>query len=200
MNMSGLRAIRTAVATGALVTMANIAVAAPANYTIDAEHFSFGFLVRHIGFADILGMFLEMQGSYTFDEETMELSDVRVVVKTESVFTNHEARDEHLRSADFFNSGEFPEMVFVGQGAEKIGDRSGKVVGELTLLGVTQPLTLDVTWNKSGNYPFGDGHFAMGMSARGKLSRSDFGMTYAVQGDIVGDEVELILEFEGIRQ
>ena len=74
-------------------------------------------------------------------------------------------------------------------------------VGTLAAIrGVTRPVTLDVTWNKTGEYPFGDKHYAIGLSARTKIKRSDFGMTYALDGGLVGEEVDIILEFEAIRQ
>ena len=91
-------------------------------------------------------------------------------------------------------------MTFVGTGAEQTGPRSGKISGDLTLRGETRPLTLDVTWNKSGVYPFGHKDHVIGISARGTLKRSDYGMTYAVENGWVGDEVELIIEFEARRK
>src|SRR3546814_1094629 len=81
---------------------------------------------------------------------------LKVTVKTASVFTGHKKRDDHLRSADFLNSKEFPEMTFVGESTEKTGPRTGKIHGELTLLGVTRPVTLDVVLNRIGEYPIGD--------------------------------------------
>ena len=94
----------------------------------------------------------------------------------------------------------YPEITFRGTSAEQTGARTGKVIGDLTIRGVTKPVTLDVVLNKSGQYPFGDMHYATGISARTKIKRSDFGMTYAVESGLVGDEVEIILEFEAIRQ
>ena len=176
------------------------AQAASAKYELDPAHMTIGFLVSHIGFAKTFGLFREASGSFVFDEEALTVSDIEVVVQTDSVWTNHKKRDDHLRNSDFLNTGKFPEMTFVGTSAEQTGERSGKITGNLTLLGETHPLTLDVTWNKSGAYPFGDKHYAIGLSARGTLKRSLYGMTYAVAGDIVGDEVELIIEIEGIRQ
>ena len=183
-----------------LAVSSQTARAEAARYEIDPEHFSVGFLVHHIGFADTLGMFLEAEGSFVFDEESLQLSDVRVEVETESVFTNHKKRDKHLRSSDFLDSDEFEEMTFVGTGSEQTGPRSGKVTGNLTLRGQTRPLTLDVTWNKSDRYPFGHKDHVIGISARGSLKRSDFGMTYAVENGWVGDEIELIIEFEARRK
>ena len=174
--------------------------AEPRDYKLDPEHLTVAFLVHHIGFAKTLGFFEEVEGSFTFDEESLSLAAVEVVVETDSVTTFHKKRDEHLRSKDFLNVKRFSEMTFVGTGAEKTGERQGRVTGDLTLLGQTRPLTLDVTWNKSGEYPFGGNPYVIGISARGTLRRSEFGMTYAVDNGWVGDEVELIIEFEARRQ
>lgn len=181
------------------------AAAEPAQYEVDPDHFSIGFLVDHAGYGKVLGMFLEGSGSFTFDEDARTLSDVRIVIRTESVFTNHEKRDDHLRSPDFLNADEFPEMVFAAPGGTATGDRTGRIDGTLTLLGVSQPVSLDVTWNKSAEYPFGGGLFSdkpyvTGISARGRFKRSAFGMTYGIDGDLVGDDVELILELEAQRK
>ena len=175
------------------------AQAEPHEYELDPAHTSIGFLVDHVGYDKVLGMFLESSGTFTFDEETQELSDVEIKIEAESVFTNHKKRDQHLRSPDFLNAREFPEMIFTMTKAEKISDTEGKVHGELELIGQTYPLVLDVTFNKAGAYPFND-DYAIGISARGSFKRSEFGMMYGVDNGWVGDEVHLIIEFEAIRQ
>lgn len=181
------------------------AMAEAERYEIDPDHLSVGFLVEHVGYSKVLGMFRKASGAYTFDEATGELSDVVVTIETESVFSNHRKRDEHLRSADFLNSAEFPQMVFRA-GRSTPGDgRRYRIEGQLELLGQTQPLTLEATWNKSGEYPFGGGllsgkPYVMGVSARGSFRRSAHGMNYSVDNGWVGDTVELIIEFEAQRQ
>ncbi len=172
----------------------------PRRYEIDPNHLSIGLLVEHVGFAKVLGMFLEANGSYTFDEATGEMTDLVVTIKTDSVFTNQKNRDEHLRSPDFLNSAEFPEMVFRAARATPVEGRTYRVEGELELLGDTNPVTLDATWNKSGAYPFAENTYVMGVSARGRFQRSAFGMTYSVDNGWVGDEVEMLIEFEAQRQ
>ncbi len=179
--------------------------AEPAEYRIDPDHLSVGFLVDHIGYAATLGLFREAEGSFRFDEQTGVVTDLRVVVDTASVFTNHKKRDDHLRSADFLNSREFPQMVFSADEARPAGERRYQIEGQLELLGKTRPLTLEATWNKSAEYPFGGGVFGAnpyvtGVSARGSFKRSDYGMNYAVDNGWVGDEVRLIIEFEAVRQ
>jgi polyisoprenoid-binding protein YceI len=174
-------------------------------YEIDPEHLSIGFLVEHIGYSKVLGMFRKASGSYTFDEASGELSNVLVTIESESVFSNHRKRDEHLRSADFLNSAEFPQIIFRAERATPGEGRRYRIQGELELLGQALPLTLEATWNKSAEYPFGGGLFGgksyvMGVSARASFQRSAYGMTYSVDNGWVGDEVELIIEFEARRQ
>lgn len=199
------RISRLAILVSLLIGLALPVQAKPAKYVIDPEHFTIAISVRHIGYFNLIGLFTEGAGSFTFDEAKPEVSDIKVTVKTGSFFSGHEKRDAHVRSADFLSAKEFPEMVFVGKRSEKTGDRTGKIHGELTLRGVTKPLTLDVTWLKSGEYPIGGGLFGgkpyvTGINARGVLKRSDFGMTYAVENGLVDDEVTLILGFEARRQ
>jgi polyisoprenoid-binding protein YceI len=170
--------------------------AEPTRYELDAEHTTVAFLVEHIGYAKTLGQFRGASGGFTFDTESGELTAVRIVVETATVDTHHEARDRHLKSADFLDSGRHPTMTFTASGAEASGERTFTVTGELTLLGRTRPLTLDATLNKLAPYPIGDRAEVVGVSARGSLQRSEFGMTYGVADDLVGDEVEIIIEIE----
>jgi polyisoprenoid-binding protein YceI len=174
-----------------------------ARYEIDPDHLTVAFLVDHIGYAKTLGLFRTARGSYSFDEANARLSAVRIEVDTGSVFSNQRKRDDHLKGPDFLNSSEFPRMVFTADGARRTGERSFEIAGQLQLLGKTQPLTLQATWNKSAESPlggFGRKPYVMGVSARGSFKRSAFGMNYAVANGWVGDEVELIIEFEAIRQ
>jgi polyisoprenoid-binding protein YceI len=171
-------------------------------YELDPEHMSIGFLVDHVGYAKVLGMFRAARGSYNFDEKTGTLSDVRIEVDTASVFTNHGKRDEHLRGADFLNSTQFPRMVFTASSATRSGERGFEIDGQLELLGRTQPLKLTATWNKSEASPMGGlfKPYIMGVSARGSFKRSAYGMNYGVGNGWVGDEVPLIIEFEAQRK
>lgn len=178
---------------------ASPAVAEPQSYEIDPEHFSIGFLAQHLDFADVIGMFLEGGGSFTYDAETKTVSDLRVEIDADSVFTNHKRRDRHLRSPDFLNAREFPAIVFTGAAAEALSDNAGTVTGNLELLGQSRPVTLDVTLVNAAVYPFGHEKFTLGISARATFNRSEFGMSYGI-GDLVGDEIELMLEFEAIQQ
>lgn len=183
-----------------MVALLALLLASPELYEIDPQHLTVGFLVEHVGFAKVFGRFNEAEGSFRFDEETGEISNVRVVVQTASVDTTVAPRDRHLRSADFLNVEKFPEMVFESVGATKLVGRKGELEGTLSLLGVTRPLPLFVVWNKSGVSPLPGNPYVAGMSVRGSFSRSAFGMIYGVDDGLVGDEVELLIELEAQRR
>jgi polyisoprenoid-binding protein YceI len=190
-------------AVGAFGLAAPPAHAEAARYEIDPDHLSIGFLVEHLGYAKVLGMFRAGRGSYRFDEATGALSDVRIEIDTTSVFSNQRKRDEHLAGPDFLNSAEFPRMVFTAAGARRVADRKFEIAGQLELIGRKQPLTLQATWNKSAENPlagFMRKQYTMGVSARGSFRRSAYGMNYALDNGWVGDEVELIIEFEATRK
>ncbi|WP_439609313.1 YceI family protein [Hydrogenophaga sp.] len=191
-----------------LALCAHLLAAAPAHaqaakYELDPDHITVAFLVDHIGYAKVLGLFRSARGSYRFDEATATLSEVRIEVETASVFSNQRKRDDHLKGPDFLNSGEFPRMVFTASSARRTGDRNFEITGQLELLGKSLPLTLQATWNKSAESPMGGPlrkPYVMGVSARGSFKRSAYGMNYAVSNGWVGDEVPLIIEFEAVRQ
>lgn len=173
--------------------------AEPRTYVIDPSHFSIVFNAMHIGYAPTWGLFLKGEGSFTYDENTRELSDLSVAIETASVFSNDERRDGHLRSDDFLSADAHPRITFRMTDARAETEATGTVIGDLTLRGVTRPVTLNVTLNKIGPYPFGDTH-VVGISARTVLRRSDFGMIYAVENGLVGDEVDIRIDLEAVRQ
>ena len=199
--------LKTAIVWAALAAssplMISTAHAQAARYELDPDHITVAFLVDHIGYAKVLGLFRSARGSYRFDEATATLSEVRIEVETASVFSNQRKRDDHLKGPDFLNSGEFPKMVFTATSAKRTGDKTFDIGGQLELLGKSLPLTLQATWNKSAESPLGGPlgkPYVMGVSARGSFKRSAYGMTYAVANGWVGDEVPLIIEFEAVRK
>jgi polyisoprenoid-binding protein YceI len=174
-------------------------LAAPATYRIDPEHFSIAFLVEHLGFEKVIGQFAAASGEFVYDEETRKLTSGSVEVKAASVTTHHGPRDGHVRSADFLDADKFPVIRFVAK-VYRAGEDGGILEGDLTLLGQTHLVELTTRLNKAGKYPFGHGKHTLGISARAKLKRSEWGMVYGVAGNMVGDEVELLFEFEALRQ
>ncbi|MEM1050003.1 MAG: YceI family protein [Pseudomonadota bacterium] len=169
-------------------------------FKIDPEHTMVVFFVDHFGYSNVFGRFNEFAGTFTFDPENVENSAIEMTIDAASVDTNHTRRDNHLRSPDFLNSEEFPEITFASKSVEKTGDKTGKVMGDITILGTTQPITLDVTFNKIAPHPIPsyNGAIVAGFSATAQLSRSAFGMTYAEGA--VGDVLDLRFEVEGIQQ
>jgi polyisoprenoid-binding protein YceI len=188
-------------ATAAFLALATTAPARAdmATYAIDPDHTTVAFTVMHAGYARTLGRFAEVQGSFAYNDETQELSDVVVTITTASVQTWHEARDEHVRSVDFLAAEAHPRITFVADGGTPTSETTGTVTGDLTIRGVTNPVTLDVTMNQLADYPCCHGKETLGISATTRILRSDFGSTYALPV-FVGDEVDIMLEFEAIRQ
>lgn len=174
------------------------AVAEPQAFELDPSHTAITFSADHLGLADVVGQFLEVQGTFTHDPEAGTVTDMTVTIQADSVFTNHDARDGHLRSDDFLDSENHPEIIFVSTASEKTGETTGLLHGDLTILGVTKPVTLEVTKLGEGNYPFGDKHFAVGYKATTTIKRSEWGMMYGVEPGLVGDEIEIWIEGEAI--
>lgn len=187
----------TTAVTLALATPA--ALAEPETYVIDDEHFSMAFEVMHIGYAPVMGMFRDVEGQFEYDEEKKQLTSGKLTFKSKSVFTNHDKRDDHLRKDDFLNSGKFPDITFEVTGFESTGDNTGIVTGDLTLLGQNRSVGVDVTLNKSAEYPIGHEDYTLGMTAETTIKRSEWGMTYGIEDDLVGDEVRLRFGLEAVR-
>ena len=185
-----------------LLLFSSTIVANENNYVIDDSHFSIGFLVEHAGYAKTLGLFKQIEGKYTYDQSLNLVKDLVMTINTDSVFTNHDKRDAHLRSPDFLDVEKFPTMTFMVDEYD-LSKTPGKLKGKFTLLGVTKDIVLDFNINKVAEYPFRVGlskPIVMGVSARASLNRSDYGMSYGVDKNLVGDEIELIIEFEARQQ
>lgn len=166
------------------------------HYTLDKPHTQIVFTVNHLGFSHSMGKFTDYSGDFTFDRTQPENSKVAVTIKATSLDLSDEKWNEHMKGPDFFNVEKFPEITFKSTGIKKLSDTTADITGDLTMLGVTKPVTLHTTHNKSDKFPFGE-KYVSGFSARGTLKRSDFGMTYGLPA--VGDDVELTIEVEGVR-
>jgi polyisoprenoid-binding protein YceI len=175
------------------------AQAEPARWTIDPGNSSIAFSANHIGYKDVLGLFLEERGSFTYDETTRELADLVFEVEAASVFTDNPARDRHLKSGDFLDAESHPLIRFVMTEAVPETEDSGTIRGDLTVRGVTRPVEVAVTLNRIAPYPWG-GNYVLGVSAEAVVGRSAFGSTYALEGGLVGDEITLRFEIEAIRE
>jgi polyisoprenoid-binding protein YceI len=168
-------------------------------WTIDPTHTEVGFSVRHLGVSKVRGRFTGVDGKLAVGSD---LADTRldVTVDLSSVETGNADRDAHLRSSDFFNVDSHPTMTFTSTVIRRNGE-DFVVEGELTLNGITNQLTLDVEFNGVGTNPFSQAQQA-GFSARGSLSRKEFGIEWnvplAAGGVLVGDKVEIAIEAEAV--
>ncbi|MBY5988256.1 YceI family protein [Roseovarius atlanticus] len=183
----------------ALAALPAAAQAEMARYELDPSHTSVYFTIDHVGYAKTLGIFPGIEGSFQYDSETQELGEVTVNIDATSVDTFHDGRNEHVRKADFLDVSNHPEITFTANGGTQTSDTEGTVEGELTILGQTQPVTLNVTLNKAEAYPFGHERFVLGLSMDASIQRSDFGMTYGVENGLVGDTVDINIETEAMR-
>jgi polyisoprenoid-binding protein YceI len=168
------------------------------NWKFDTAHSSLNFWVRHLMLSKVHGRFTRWTGSLAFDAEAPESSRVEVEIDVASIDTREPQRDAHLRSADFFDAEKFPALTFVGTGIERSGDNEYKLTGELTMHGVTKPVSLDVEYIGRSRHPtLGE---RVGFSAKGALHRKDWGLTYnqilEAGGLALGDKVDLQLEIE----
>lgn len=172
-----------------------------AKWNLDKDHTSLGFEVVHMVVSKTKGKFTEYSGTVEMDVDKQEFKTLEAVIKTASVTTDHQKRDDHLRSADFFDANTFPTMTYKMRSYTKSGDQY-TAVGDFTLLGVTKELTLVGTFNGVAQDPWGNTR--AGFTAEGTLNRKDFGMKFSKLLDsgglMVGDEVKLILEIEVIKE
>ena len=158
-------------------------------YALDPMHTFVVFKISDLGYADVVGWFTAVSGELTFDPADVSKSALNVTIKTTSIDTHFAQRNKDLMSPDFLNVAEFPEMKFKSTSIEKTGDKTGKVTGELTLLGVTKPVTMDVTFNKLAPNPFNNNKPTAGFKAHTVIRRSDFGMKAEIPN--IGDEVDI---------
>jgi len=165
-------------------------------YSLDPVHSSVVFRVKHLGVAYVYGRFNGPTGSFVFDEASPDKSAIDVRVNAEDVDTAVEKRDEHLRSPDFFNSGEYRFISFKSTSVKKLDNATYEVSGSLTLLGTSRPLMVTAKETGSGNDQ--GGNFRRGFETSFRIERSEFGMDYMI--NTVGDEVEVTVSVEGIRQ
>jgi len=171
-------------------------------WNIDPEHSSIGFKVRHLMVSNVQGSFGKHSGTVDIDDKDITRSKVEITIDTNSIDTNVQKRDEHLRSADFFDVAKYPTMTFVSKKVAKAGKNKLKVTGDLTLHGVTREVVLAVDGpSQETRDPWGNTR--KGATATTKINRKDFGLTWnkalETGGVVVGEEVTITLEIEMIK-
>jgi len=169
----------------------------PGVYRLDPDHTTVLFKVDHLGFSTYIGRFDTVDATLDFDPERPRDARLDVVIETASVDVNLPAFEAELAGPDWFDSARFPQARFVSTAIEVTGEARGRVVGALTLRGVTRPATLDVTFN-GGATNFATGLYTLGFAAEATLSRSAFGIDRLVPA--IGDAVTLEIHAEFVRQ
>ncbi|MDD3450279.1 MAG: YceI family protein [Gammaproteobacteria bacterium] len=166
------------------------------DYVIDTAHAFVQFRIQHLGYSWLHGRFNTFEGGFSYDENDPAAARVEVTIDTASLDTNHAERDKHLRGGDFLDAGAHPEARFVSTAYSESGDGSARLEGNLTLRGVTRPVTLEVTAIGAGPDPWGG--YRRGFHGTATLALADFGIDYDLGP--AAREVELELSVEGIRQ
>lgn len=165
-------------------------------YKVDPIHSSNWFRIKHLNVTYFYGRFNEIEGTYTLDDANPAGSAIDIQIKTESIDTNNDGRDKHLKSPEYFDAEKYPEITFKSSSVKKTGDQQYEVKGDLTFRGVTKPLTVKI--ERTGAGPGMKGEYRSGFETSFEIKRSDFGMTTMVGP--LSDEVRLTISVEGIRQ
>lgn len=173
-----------------------------ATYEIDPAHSRIGFSVRHLGISHVRGEFTTLSGTLTYDRADPSTAHIEVTVDPASFHSGQPQRDEHVRSADFLDVAQFPQIKFSSTRIEVDGDE-GKVTGELTLHGVTKEITVDIE-DVSPEIKDFQGNIKFGVTAKTKINRSDFGLTYNAPletgGFLIGDKVDLTFDVQFVKK
>jgi polyisoprenoid-binding protein YceI len=185
-----------------IVALALPALASAAAWNIDPDHSNVGFKVRHLMVSNVKGSFEKNSGVVDINDKDITKSTVNVTIDTASINTNVLKRDEHLRSADFFDVAKYPTMTFASKKVAKDGKNGLKVTGDLTLHGVTREVVLAVDGlSKESKDPWGN--IRRGASASTSINRKDFGLVWnkalETGGVAVGEQVTITLEIEMIK-
>jgi polyisoprenoid-binding protein YceI len=165
-------------------------------YEIDGVHSGVLFAAKHFGAAWTYGRFNEVSGTFSADPATGAPQSVELTILTQSIDTANKKRDDHLRSPDFFNARQFPQILFRSTEIEKKSDDVYTVKGSITLRGITRPIEFDVKFTGSGKNPRGTG--LLGYHATFSIQRSEFGMEFMVGP--LSDEVRIIVSLEGMQK
>ena len=181
-----------------IIALTTAPLSQAADYVIDTEkaHAFIQFRIKHLGYSWLLGRFNDFDGTFFYDETDPGASRTEVTIRTASIDSNHAERDKHLRSKDFLDVDKYPEARFISSGFTESADNTAVLTGNLTLHGVTRPVTIDVKQIGHGPDPWGGQR--RGFEGTITLKLADYGIDYDLGP--AAREVELFLSVEGIRQ
>jgi polyisoprenoid-binding protein YceI len=178
-------------------------IAMAAAYQLDADHSSIQFKIRHLTVSNVTGTFNKFKGSASVEGEDIASLKVEVAIDAASVDTGHEKRDEHLRNADFLDVAKYPAITFVSKKVIKGDPGKLKVIGDLTLHGITREITVDLE-GPTPEIKDPWGNFRRGATGTAKIDRRDFGITWNkaldTGGLVVGNEVGIQVDIEWVRK
>ncbi|MFH9009903.1 YceI family protein [Streptomyces sp. NPDC017943] len=171
------------------------------DYTIDPAHSTIGFTARHAMVTNVKGSFKDFTGTLHLDGSDPSRSTASLDVVMDSIDTGNADRDGHLKSADFFKADEFPAMTFRSTHAEALGGDDYRITGDLTILGTTRPLTIDLEFNGVAKDPFGNER--AGFEGKAEILRSEWGLTWNAAletgGVLVSDKIKLTFDISAVR-
>ncbi|MEU3830274.1 polyisoprenoid-binding protein [Streptomyces sp. SID486] len=171
------------------------------DYTIDPAHSTIGFVARHAMVTNVKGGFHDFTGTLHLDGADPTRSTATLDIQMASIDTGNADRDGHLKSADFFKIDEFPAMTFRSTKAESLGGDDYRITGDLSLLGVTKPISIDLEFNGSATDPFGNAR--VGFEGKAEILRSEWGLTWNAAletgGVLISDKIKLVFDISAIR-
>jgi polyisoprenoid-binding protein YceI len=183
--------------TGLVVSVAlPLCAFAADSYTVDPNHTFPHFSINHLGFSTMQGRFDKTSGTVTLDRAA-KTGSVEIAIETDPVSTGFAKRDEHLKSPDFFNAAEFPAITYKSTAIHFKGDTPASMDGNLTISGVTKPVTLTIDAFNCGTDPMDPLKQKCGAGASAQIKRSDFGVKFGLPA--VGDDVKLVFEIEAFK-
>ncbi len=168
-----------------------------ATWSVDKTHARLGFSVSHLMVSEMDGSFKKFDATITGSEDDFSDAVVTLTADVNSIDTDNEQRDAHLKNADFFDAEKYPAIAFKSSSFKKAGEKKYKVTGDLTMRGVTKTIVLDATYN-TGVHPMTKNTIA-GFKVTGIVKRSDFGVGTSFLANMIGDEVSLVANAEFIR-
>ncbi|MEM6646276.1 MAG: YceI family protein [Bacteroidota bacterium] len=174
----------------------------PGTYAMDLSHSQVEFKVRHLGISTVKGRFTQAESTVTFGSAALSSMQVTATIDASSIFTGNDQRDEHLRSADFFEVETYPTITFESTGVSGAEDSEFQLMGNLTMHGVTQPVTMDVEFLGTATDPWGN--TKVGFEAEAEINRKDFGLTWnqalEAGGLLVAETVTITLDVQAAKQ
>lgn len=186
----------------AVLLLFTISAAAQTTWKFDQAHTEVGFEVTHLVITDVDGKFKDYEGTVTSKGDDFSNADVSFMVDINSIDTENEKRDAHLKSDDFFNAEKYPQMVFKSTSMKKTGKNTYKLLGDLTIRGTTKPVELAVVHNGTVKDPWGN--TKAGFKITGALNRFDYGLKWnkmtEMGGAVVGKEVRLEIDVQLVQQ